>query len=150
MSSRLRRHQRILELIDSSVVRSQHDLQDLLADDGMDVTQATLSRDLRELNVVKGANGYAVPGRGVVAPPDAAMLRKTLRRELISVATGGTIVAIRTRPGHANALAAELDRYQLKDVIGTIAGDDTVFLAARSERRAKTLDAELRDLAEMD
>ena len=147
MSSRLRRHQRILELIDSSVVRSQHELQDLLADEGMDVTQATLSRDLRELNVVKGAHGYAMPGRGETTPPDEAALRKTLRRELLSIASGGTLVVLQTRPGHANALAVELDRFKLKDVIGTVAGDDTVFLATRSERRARTLDTELRDAA---
>jgi transcriptional regulator of arginine metabolism len=91
-----------------------------------------------------------VPGRGAAKPPDEATLRKTLRRELVNLATGGTLIVLKTRPGHANALAVELDRYQLKDVIGTVAGDDTVFLAIRSERRAKALDAELRQIADID
>jgi transcriptional regulator of arginine metabolism len=147
MSSRLRRHQKILDLIMAAPVRSQHELQDLLAAEGMDVTQATLSRDLRELNVVKGPQGYVAPGSAPATPPDEAVLRQTLHRELLSIATGGTLIVLKTRPGHANALAVDLDRYRLEGVIGTVAGDDTIFLATINERRAKALAAELRDTA---
>jgi len=138
MLSRTRRHQQILDLIDEYQIPNQQQLQELLAGNGIEVTQATLSRDLRTLGVVKGPNGYALPSP-TTTPPTEDSLWKTVRRELLDAVAGGATVVLRTRPGHANALAVELDRARPADVLGTIAGDDTIFVAAKSQRHARTL-----------
>jgi transcriptional regulator of arginine metabolism len=146
MVARLHRHQRLLEIIAGQTVRSQHELCRLLAEEGIEVTQATLSRDLRSLGVSKGPGGYVTPDRGDDAAA-ADPLERTLRRELISVDHGGSTVVLRTRPGHANALAVEIDRTPPADVLGTIAGDDTIFVAVRTPEDAETLSHWLSDLA---
>lgn len=145
-----RRHAAIRTLIAAGEIRSQHELAGLLARDGIEATQATLSRDLAELGVLKGPDGYRLPGDlPAVLPPEAA-LGRALKRELISVDVGGTLVVLKTPIGHGNALAIELDRARLNGALGTIAGDDTVFLAARSELSARRIAKELRTLAELD
>ncbi|MCP3905878.1 MAG: arginine repressor [Planctomycetes bacterium] len=139
MPSLLRRHQRIRELLDRAPVRSQEDLRRLLAADGLEVTQATLSRDLRELAVVKGPDGYRMPGADGAVAAAGDGLAQVLERELISAECGGTTVVLRTRPGYADSLAIEIDRVRPDEVLGTIAGDDTVFIAAKSPRLAQVL-----------
>jgi len=141
------RRQRIHELISSRPVHSQQELADLLAADGIGVTQATLSRDLRQLGVVKGSEGYLPPG-GPHAPHDNGQaLQRTLKRELLAVDCGGTLVILHTRPGHANALAVELDRVRPEEVMGTVAGDDTIFVAVRTAKQARAMARRYRSLA---
>ena len=139
MLTRTRRHQQILDLIADYDIPNQQQLQELLAGKGIEVTQARLSRDLRTLGVVKGPNGYALPSATTSTPPNEDNLWQTVRRELIEAVAGGATVVLRTRPGHANTLAVELDRARPLDVLGTIAGDDTIFVAAKSQRHARTL-----------
>ncbi|MHC5114027.1 MAG: arginine repressor [Planctomycetota bacterium] len=146
MPPRARRHHRIRELLDRSPVRSQEDLRRLLAADGFEVTQATLSRDLRELGVVKGPDGYRLPGAADTGPGEQGLTR-ALERELLSADCGGTTIVLRTRPGHANSLAIEIDRARPGEILGTIAGDDTVFVAAKSARQAQTLLEHMLELA---
>jgi transcriptional regulator of arginine metabolism len=142
--SRAARHQRIVETLGRSRVRSQGQLADLLADDGFQVTQATLSRDLDELGAVKvraqdGRLCYAVPGEGGdVTPrpaPDGSVELERLRRRcetlLVSVDSSANIVILRTPPGGAQFLASAIDHSILPTVIGTVAGDDTVLLVTR-------------------
>ena len=139
MRSRTRRQQRILDLIADYAIPSQQQLQELLTAQGIEVTQATLSRDLHNLGVVKGPNGYALPESPADAIQEGGRLWQTVRRELIEAVAGGATIVLRTGPGHANALAVELDRARLPNVLGTIAGDDTIFVAAKSERHARSL-----------
>ena len=106
---------------------------------GIDVTQATLSRDLNTLGVVKGRDGYAVAGAAERGEQNNDQLWKVVRQELVDGSAGGTTVVLRTRPGHANALAHEIDQTPLPEVLGTIAGDDTIFIATKSDRHAKAL-----------
>ena len=151
-----RRRRRILDHLAQTGVHSQEQLRELLAADGVEVTQATLSRDLRELAVVKGPDGYTVIGAAPVATLQtngrhkARELEHALRAHLLSVATAGNLLILRTGPGHAGALAVELDGARLQGVVGSLAGDDTIFIAAETPQRATSLGAHLRSLARLD
>lgn len=138
--SRTARHQRIAEIISRLAVRSQGQLLELLARDGYDVTQATLSRDLVEIGAVKIRQGgvlvYAVPGEGgdrslraAESPEEvAARLRRLCEDLLVTATASANLVVLRTPPGAANYLASALDRADDGDIVGTIAGDDTVLV----------------------
>ena len=136
------RHRRIVEVLDRVPVTSQAALADLLAADGFVVTQATLSRDLDELGAVKvasaaGEHVYAVPAEGGDPRPHApdtdtmARLAKVAQDVLVAVDSSANIVVLRTPPGGAQYLASAIDRSDWPDVIGTVAGDDTVILITR-------------------
>jgi transcriptional regulator of arginine metabolism len=138
------RHQRIIELVTHHDVRSQAELADLLAGRGVHVTQATLSRDLVELDAVKirsrtGALVYAVPSEGgdrsPATPRETAAALERLGRLcsdlLVSAEASANMVVLRTPPGAAQFLASAFDRTEIADVLGTIAGDDTVLIISR-------------------
>jgi transcriptional regulator of arginine metabolism len=146
------RLERIARLIHEHRIHSQQELQQRLAHAGVEVTQATLSRDLQQLGVLKGAAGYMFPAQAsgtvaaVVETLDHPRLQHTLRRELRGVEAAGNLVIVRTAAGHANALAVEIDRARPPEVLGTIAGDDTIFLAVRSGGGAARLARKFRML----
>lgn len=135
------RHSRITELIETATVRSQTELARLLASSGVTVTQATLSRDLEELGAVKvrgtdsSPASYAIfpqgdsPLRAATQPPDR--LLRHLRELLTSADHSGNLAVLRTPPGAAQFLASVIDRSGLSDIVGTIAGDDTILVVAR-------------------
>ena len=153
MLTKAQRHERITRLVQNQAVYSQQELQDLLRKAGVEVTQATLSRDLTAMGVLKGPNGYVLPGSpaSVAAVPGdsaEALLQRTLRREMRGIDVGGNIVVIRTDVGHASVLAVELDRVRPDEVLGTIAGDDTIFLATRGNMAAAKLARRLKNLVE--
>ena len=148
------RQQRIVELLESTPVRSQTELADLLAVAGVSVTQATLSRDLEELGAVKvrGTDGsaasYVIPEEGKAPLRSAEQAPERLRRLLRELLTGadfsGNLVVLRTPPGAAQFLASALDRSGLPEVVGTIAGDDTILVVARQpEPEGGSVGAEL-------
>jgi transcriptional regulator of arginine metabolism len=140
-ASKTARHARIVTLIRSRPVRSQSELGDLLAAEGMSITQATLSRDLEELGAVKvrGTDGtaaaYVIPeeGQGPLRTAEQApdRLKRLLRELLTGADASGNLVVLRTPAGAAQFLASAIDRTGLPDVIGTIAGDDTILVVAR-------------------
>lgn len=152
------RRRRIAELLMTETVRSQGQLEKLLATDGLDVTQATLSRDLEELGAVKirdesGALVYAVPGevdRRLPVTTEAVHARLARRCEevLISAEPSANLVVLRTPPGAAHFLASTLDAAELDTVIGSIAGDDTVLVVTRQPDGGTELASYLRRLAE--
>lgn len=155
------RHARIIEIVTTHPVRSQTELADLLADHGVRVTQATLSRDLVELDAVKvrsadGALVYAVPGEGgdrsaVAAPRETAAGRDRLARLcaelLVSAEASANLVVLRTPPGAAQFLASAFDRADLGEILGTIAGDDTVLVIGRDPLGGDALAQRFLDLA---
>ena len=149
--TRAGRHARIVELIRERAVRSQTDLGDLLAADGIQVTQATLSRDLEELNAVKVSGYYLIPEDGKRPLRDAeqgpARLLRLLRELLTGVDASGNIAVLRTPPGAAQFLASALDRSGLTDVVGTIAGDDTILVVARDVTGGQALADKLAEWA---
>ncbi|MGY5766394.1 arginine repressor [Brachybacterium sp. DNPG3] len=156
------RQRRITELLEQQEVGSQSQLARLLAEEGFEVTQATLSRDLVELQAekVRGAQGglvYRTPPegalpRGAATSAEAEVLEARLPRLaeglLVSAVASGNLVVVRTPPGAAPYLASAIDRSVLPDVIGTIAGDDTVLLVARDADGGDALAARLLDLAD--
>ncbi|MBD8869263.1 arginine repressor [Nocardioides donggukensis] len=155
------RHQRIVELVNQHEVRSQGELAVLLAESGLRVTQATLSRDLVELDAVKvrapsGALVYAVPGEGgdrrPVAPADSSAGRARLSRLcgelLVSAEASGNLVVLRTPPGAAQFLGSAFDKADFPDILGTIAGDDTVLVIGRDPRGGGTLARRFLGMAE--
>lgn len=154
--TRAGRQSRIIELLAAHAVRSQSELQALLAAEGIDATQATLSRDLDELGAVKlraadgGAGVYVVPEdgspvRGVIGGTDR--LSKLLGDLLVSTDASGNIAVLRTPPGAAHYLASALDRAALPYVVGTIAGDDTIAVIAREPLSGAELAAKIEELA---
>ena len=138
------RQARIRAILAGQAVRSQADLAALLADDGVQVTQATLSRDLVEIGAVRvrGADGglvYAVRGEGgdrsprVGLDPEVldARLAKLCAELLVTAEASANIVVLRTPPGAANFLALAIDHSVIPSILGTIAGDDTVMIVTR-------------------
>jgi transcriptional regulator of arginine metabolism len=149
-----RRQSAILSVVQREAVRSQEQLRRLVKSQGFDVTQATLSRDVRELGLVKGgadgayqvAAAVAVP-RAVAAPTPAvaSVLQRAMSEYLSSVDQVQQMLVLRTGPGQAQMLAVAIDRAHLPEVVGTIAGDDTILVIAPDVRRARTLVKKLRD-----
>jgi transcriptional regulator of arginine metabolism len=139
--TRAGRHSRIVALVRSRPVHSQAELVRLLADEGLAVTQATLSRDLEELGAIKlrGADGgpaaYVVPEEGTgplrAAQGPPARLVRVLEELLTGADSSGNLAVLRTPPGAAQYLASAIDRSGLPDTVGTIAGDDTILAVSR-------------------
>lgn len=135
------RHQQILKLIREEEVHTQEQLAQMLKRYSFDATQVTLSRDIRELGLVKTAQGYADLGN-----PSPKFL--SLAREFMTSAVAAqNLVVIRTSPGHAMSLAIALDTEDYPNVVGTIAGDDTIFIAMPDSAQAKAFAADLQGLA---
>ncbi len=154
------RQQRIVEILGTHQVRSQTELADLLAEAGVNVTQATLSRDLVELDAVKvrvpsGTLVYAVPAEGGDRTPRPggetvaaeARLARLLTELLVSADASANLALLRTPPGAAQFLASACDRAGFDDILGTIAGDDTVLVIARRPDGGAEIAQMLLDLA---
>ena len=124
------RQQQILKLIRESEVHTQEQLAQLLKTCDIEATQVTLSRDIRELQLVKTGLGYAEQGRG--APNFLSLAREFMT----SAVAAQNLVVIRTSPGHAMSLAIALDTEETTKAVGTIAGDDTIFVAMPDARQA--------------
>jgi transcriptional regulator of arginine metabolism len=151
-STKAARHRRIVELLSRARVHSQTELAGLLGHDGLTVTQATLSRDLDELGAVRirdddGALVYAVPAEGGDRSPRVspeagatnARLARAVEELLVSAEASANLVVLRTPPGASNFLASALDRAGLPEVLGTVAGDDTILVIARDPRGGQRL-----------
>jgi transcriptional regulator of arginine metabolism len=134
MAKNQRQH-RISRILEHHAVASQAELVERLAAEGVVATQATVSRDLEEIGAVKlraagGQSVYAVPDlpKDRVAPQDH--LRRVLGEWVVEVAASANLVVVRTPPGSAHVVASALDRAGLPDIIGTVAGDDTIVVVA--------------------
>ena len=152
MSTKQQRQQIITRLIAQENVCSQPHLQEMLKDQGIEATQATISRDLEELGAVKirvagGDSIYAIaeyaPAR--VAPSD--QLRRVMAEWVAEVTSSGNLVVVRTPPGCAHVVASALDRSALSGLLGTVAGDDTIFCVAAEDIGGAGLAEELRSLS---
>ncbi len=146
--NRARRHARITELVSSMAIRSQTELAKLLAAEGIEVTQATLSRDLDELGAVKlrgadsGAPVYVIPEDGSPVKGvqgGTTRLSRLLAEFMVSADASGNLMVLRTPPGAAQFLASAIDRAALDEVVGSIAGDDTIAVIAREPLSGKEL-----------
>jgi len=137
-----RRQGVILEVVDREALHSQEELRRRLHSRGFDATQATISRDIAELGLVKraGDGAYQRPGMDATSPEMArTALERAATTFLRRVERVQQLIVLRTGRGQAQALAEALDRAQLGEAVGTIAGDDTVLIIARDSRRAAAL-----------
>jgi transcriptional regulator of arginine metabolism len=150
--SKTQRQHRVSQILEKEAVTSQAELVRLLAQQGVEATQVTASRDLEELGAVKvrrrgGALVYALPeGSQDRLAPDGH-LRRVLGEWMADVASSANLVVVRTPPGCAHVVASALDRAGLSEVIGTVAGDDTVLVIAAEQVKGATLARKLARLA---
>ena len=146
-----RRRDIIRELIASHPPSSQRELVRQLKQRGIRADQSTVSRDLRELGVVRlpGPGGKSVYGFTEELPGPASQdeLRRGARDFLIGVEASGNMIVLRTAPGNAQAMAAILDRAHLDEVTGTLAGDDTILVVVREGYKAKEVERWFEDMA---
>lgn len=153
-ATRTARHALIVDTLTSHAVRSQQELAELLEHEGVSVTQATLSRDLVEVGAVKvrGDSGpvYAISGESAPGPDRELRLRRLCGDQLITATVSLNLIVLRTPPGAANFLASTIDLAQPKDVVGTVAGDDTVLVIATGADTAPGVAAYFLGLAERD
>ncbi len=133
------RHTSIRDLVAKTSVTSQDELRRKLADRGFHVTQATLSRDIHELRLVKGSSGYAMPGSGDNGGDDLPDIRQVLEGFGLEVRQAINLLVLVTTTGCAQPVAAGIDYEDWTEVVGTIAGDDTVLIICPDEKQAKTL-----------
>lgn len=137
-----RRQSVILDVIRQQPIRSQEQLRRRIRASGFDVTQATLSRDIREMGLVKGGVNGAYQAPAVVQPNGSSaesMLQRALSGQLLRVDRVQQLVLLRTNLGHAQSVCAALDSARLPDIVGTLAGEDTILIIAPDARRAKSV-----------
>jgi transcriptional regulator of arginine metabolism len=141
---RRQRHLRILELISTRVIRTQEELAEALTAQGWEVTQSSVSRDISALRLVKVDGAYRrTPARSSRSDPD----EQRVAEGVLTIETAGdALVVLHTSPGEANHVAVALDRLAWPEVIGTIAGDDTIFLAVKDPNRQRRVIRALRRL----
>jgi transcriptional regulator of arginine metabolism len=146
------RQHRIAQLLEGHPVTSQTQLVELLAEADVEATQATVSRDLEEMGAVKvrvqgGESVYAVPELPKDRHAPEEYLRRVLGDWVVEVQRSGNIVLVRTPPGSAHVVASALDRAAPADILGTVAGDDTVIVIATEEAGGAKVQQRLSELA---
>ena len=134
-ASKAQRQQVIADLLAAEAITSQDQIVDHLADQGMTATQATVSRDLEDLSAIKvrmpgGASAYAIPDHPHEQVVPAGHLRRIFSEWVVGVDSSGNMVVLRTLVGSAHVVASAIDRSGLDEVLGTVAGDDTLFIVA--------------------
>ena len=140
------RHKAILELVQESPLASQEDLQRALSKRGIKVGQATLSRDVHELGLVKTGEGYALPSGGSASDAALPPASRLVREFVLDVRQAQNLVVVKTAVGSAQPVAAALDGENWPEVVGTIAGDDAILIVAENNRSAARLVQRVREL----
>ena len=146
------RQEKIREIVENNVVETQEDLAERLRKENIAVTQATVSRDVKELMLVKVPTPSGGGRSRYAFPPTESGQRKENRLEnlfadaVVDVDASGNLVVLRTLPGMANAVASALDEAKWREIIGTVAGDDTIFAAVKPETAADAVAGRMRGM----
>ena len=143
------RHQKIIELVGRMRIDTQEELADILIKEGYKVTQATVSRDIKELKLSKVAGNDGVQYYQIIEKEEQVYSEKyirVLREALMSMDTAGNLLVIRTMSGMANAVAAALDQFRLEKIVGTLAGDDTIMCAMKNAQDAEDIKKRIREI----
>jgi transcriptional regulator of arginine metabolism len=140
------RRAQIVDLLRTEEIETQDDLRRKLARRGIHVTQATVSRDIEELGLVKTRTGYRLPEAAEPIAPLQPTLGVVLKEFLTEVRQAANLVVLKTRPGNAHSVAVALDANPWEEVVGTVAGDDTIFIATPSSRQAEVIRKKIRAL----
>ena len=147
------RQNRILHIVRNQNISTQEELVEALKKEGLEVTQATVSRDIKELGIIKVATATGeqkyIPmnksGEGA-----SGRLMKVFTEAITSLEIANNFIIAKTRPGMAQAAAAALDSMHLEELLASLAGDDTIFIATKNEEIAEKLQGKLRKLANLD
>jgi len=145
--SKTARHKAILDLLDEGSVESQDFLQNRLERKGFDVGQATLSRDIHELKLVKGPEGYRRIDASSGAEGVLPSVMHLARQFVVEIRQAQNLLVVKTTVGSAQPVAAALDASRWPGIVGTIAGDDTVLVIATDKRQAQALARRIRELS---
>ena len=146
MSNKPLRQKAILEILENGPVASQDDLQRALKKMGIRVGQATLSRDIHELGLVKTGEGYALPAGEVPADPTLPPVSRLVREFVLNVRPAQNLLVIKTIVGSAQPVAAALDETDWPELVGTIAGDDTILIVCPDKEQAKDLAGRIEEM----
>ncbi|MCP9612899.1 arginine repressor [Coprobacter tertius] len=154
MKNKTERLQAIKEIIINNRIGNQDDLLNILTERGFDLTQATLSRDLKQLQIAKVPSTdkgymYVLPGTGSIGKIMQSKVNNEIKVSpsgFISIEFSGQIAVIKTRPGYASGIAYDIDSRATKEILGTIAGDDTILLILREGIRQEDILASLTDI----
>ncbi|MGA6985899.1 MAG: ArgR family transcriptional regulator [Terriglobales bacterium] len=144
--SKTARHKAILDLLDDGPVESQDSLQHRLERKGFEVGQATLSRDIHELKLVKGPEGYRRADESLAADGFLPSVMHLARQFVVEILPAQNLLVVKTTVGSAQPVAAALDTSHWPEVLGTIAGDDTVLVIAADKKKAQGLARRIREL----
>lgn len=145
-----RRQSAILDVVEHEAVRSQEQLRQRLSSRGFEVTQATLSRDIKELGLLKRSSDGAYQPSGVDATSSTSAVEamgRALAEYLVSIEPVQQLIVLHTGAGQAQLLGLAIDRARLSEVVGTIAGDDTILIIARDAKTAQAVVKQFQDLA---
>lgn len=145
--SKTARQRVILELLDDGPIESQEALQQILERKGFDVGQATLSRDIHELKLVKGAEGYRRAAETAASEGVLPSVMHLAHQFVVEIHQAQNMLVVKTTVGSAQPVAAAFDASHWPEVVGTIAGDDTVLVIASDKRKAQALARRIRELA---
>ena len=143
------RHTRILEIISDHVIETQDDLIAKLKESGYNVTQATVSRDIKQLGLVKTATkdgGYKYTSAKNDSSSNENKLKNIMRETVVNAQNAQNIIVVRTFPGMANAAAAALDALAEEAIVGSIAGDDTIFIVVHNNEEASEFTNYIREI----
>lgn len=145
------RQMKVLEIISKNEVETQDELIELLKAEDYYVTQATISRDIRELELIKistarGTYKYTVPSHAEKEKNKPHHLGNAIASSVLNVDYAQNIIVVKTVPGMCGAVAIEIDRYTIPDLLGCVAGDDTIIMVMRTEERAAIVSAKLHDI----
>jgi transcriptional regulator of arginine metabolism len=146
MISKKARQERLLEIIRKHRVKSQKELSSFFLKDGVEVTQATLSRDIREMGIVKVRGAYHIQDEWTATLSDES-IRRAFNQYVRSTGISGNIVIIRTSPGNAHSIGVLLDATHWSEVLGTVAGDDTIFVLLKNSRYGNKVLSKIRELS---
>lgn len=143
------RHQKILELIEIYDIDTQEMMIEKLREAGINATQTTISRDIRELKLVKGMSGrgeYKYVRPGIKKENNVPVLNSVLTDSVLKIEAAGNIVVIKTYSGMANAVAVCVDSLEKPHIVGSVAGDDTILLVVRTDEVARDVAKELKEV----
>ena len=140
-----KRHQRILEIIEHQAIETQEELLKCLLQAGFEVTQATISRDIRELNLLKGttADGKYKYIQSAKSQPSANKFNHALTDSIVSVESAQNMVVVKTYAGMAQALGTCIDSLQIPEMLGCVAGDDTIIIVFKTCSQAESMGTNL-------
>ena len=147
-----KRQKKIIEIITQEAVSTQDELAAALLREGIHVTQATVSRDIKELHLIKAARGegyaYSLP-KGQTPVRDENRLRRTFRDAVLRIAASENIVVVHTLPGNANSVCSLLDAAEWEEILGAVAGDDTILIVAKSSGHVEPLMQRMHSLLDL-